>query len=539
MTPERWGRIKNLFEAALKRDPKERFGFVSTACRGDLSLRDEVLHLISLDEESTSSLHEPYFDVRKAFLDLRSERRAIALGEVLAGRFLLVRLIGEGGMGEVYKAFDPELQEHVALKAIRAEIASDPKSIARLKREFQMARRVTHANVCRIYDLDRHTWPNGRPCVFLTMELIEGETLAQRLRRAGKMPVEDALPIVVQMVQALTAAHRQGVVHRDFKPSNVMLDDSSGPSLRAVVTDFGLARQARQSEDDGLSSLTEAGKLFGTPAYMAPEQLRGKEATPATDVYALGLVVFEMITGVRPFQGDSALDTAMRRLEGPVPSPRASTPDLEPAWETALARCLEPDPYKRYETPTQFLEGLLDKEPSQEPSRVERSAGAPKALEAAVAKTSPPAGRPALDPPCGPFSGRDPSGLGPDRTPSQASRSRPPPARTRTGGPDGLGDLGQQRKKKPHFTEPALAFVCLGRPRRRRQALSAQLASGTIGGWRPVPDRLAAGTHPRHPVVAGQRQDRPSAARGRRSGPPHRPRLIRRRAPAQPGYRDQ
>ncbi|MEE8586506.1 MAG: serine/threonine-protein kinase, partial [Acidobacteriota bacterium] len=231
MTPERWERIKGLFEAALKRGPKERFGFVSAACRDDPSLRDEVLRLISLDEESASSLHEPYFDVRKAFLHLQSERRTIALGEVLAGRFRLVRLIGEGGMGEVYKAFDPELQEHVALKTIRAEIASDPKSIARLQREFQMARRVTHANVCRIYDLDRHSWPDGRLCVFLTMELIEGETLAQRLRRGGKMPVGDALPIVVQMAQALAAAHRQGVVHRDFKPSNIMLDDSSGPSL--------------------------------------------------------------------------------------------------------------------------------------------------------------------------------------------------------------------------------------------------------------------------------------------------------------------
>ncbi|MEE8585862.1 MAG: protein kinase, partial [Acidobacteriota bacterium] len=203
----------------------------------------------------------------------------------------------------------------------------------------------------------------------------------------------DALPIVVQMAQALAAAHRQGVVHRDFKPSNIMLDDSSGPSLRAVVTDFGLARQACPSEDDALSSLTETGKLFGTPAYMAPEQLRGKEATTASDVYALGLVAFEMITGVRPFQGDSPLDSAMRKLEGPVPSLRACTLDLDPAWETALARCLEPDPSKRFEKPAQFLEGLLDKEPSQRPSRVERSAGSPQALEAAAAKTPPPAGR--------------------------------------------------------------------------------------------------------------------------------------------------
>jgi serine/threonine protein kinase/tetratricopeptide (TPR) repeat protein len=274
---------------------------------------------------------------------------AFVTGDVLAGRFRIARFLAQGGMGEVYEAEDLELRTAVALKTIRLEIAGEEQAIERFRREILLARRVTHPNVCRIFDVFRHTWRSAsgvdRELIFLSMELLRGETLAARLRREGRLSTAEALPIAVQMSAALAAAHTAGIVHRDFKSANVVLVPGDG-RLRAVVTDFGLAR-AQAGVDSSSSSLTGSGGMVGTTAYMAPEQVEDGEITSAADVYALGVVLYETVTGAKPFVGDSPFTTALKRLTEPPPSPRSHVPDLDPAWEDTILRCLARDPAER------------------------------------------------------------------------------------------------------------------------------------------------------------------------------------------------
>jgi tetratricopeptide (TPR) repeat protein len=265
-------------------------------------------------------------------------------------------------MGEVYEAEDRELREHIALKTIRPEIAADERALDRFRREVRVARQVTHPNVCRIYDVFRQetrTARGSRDVVFVTMELLRGETLAERLRRTGRFSPDDALPLVRQMAMALAAAHDAGVVHRDFKSSNVMLlpPRSDQGTTRVVVTDFGLARRSA-SEDASLTSASAAGQVWGTPAYMAPEQIEGREITGAVDIYALGVVMFEMITGAHPFVGDTPISTAIKRLHQPPVSPRSLVPDLDKGWETTILRALERSPSDRFQAATEIVDTL-------------------------------------------------------------------------------------------------------------------------------------------------------------------------------------
>ncbi len=276
---------------------------------------------------------------------------AFAPGEKIAERYRVVRFLARGGMGEVYEVEDQELRERVALKSVRGDVSRDNLAIERFRREIQLARKVTHPNVCRIFDVAFHSGT-----IFLTMELLEGETLAQRLRRAGPMSTEEALPVVRQIAEALHAAHQAGIVHRDLKPGNVVLSEARG-TPRAVVTDFGLARL--ESGEDAMTLTAHAG-VVGTPAYLAPEQVEGKEITGAVDIYALGIVLYEMLTGTVPFVGESALSVAVRRLQERPASPRVHVPGLDARWESAILRCLERDPAARFHSApevVQFLTG--------------------------------------------------------------------------------------------------------------------------------------------------------------------------------------
>ncbi|MFY9826748.1 MAG: tetratricopeptide repeat protein [Thermoanaerobaculia bacterium] len=289
----------------------------------------------------------------------RARGGSLAPGGVLAGRYRVVAFLGRGAVGEVYEALDQELGDAIAVKILRPEIARDERALHRFRREIQLARRVTHPNVCRVFDLVHHTSPAGdappADQVFLTMELLRGETLEQLLARQGRMSTAEALPVIGHIVAALTAAHANGVVHRDLKSGNVFLvPEASG--TRAVVTDFGLAWSSIETDDS--ASLTATGELVGSPAYMAPEQVRGEEATPATDIYALGVVIFEMVTGELPFVGKSAFYTALKRLQEPAPSPRLHLSDLDPAWEKMILRCLERDPAKRFPSVRHVLRAL-------------------------------------------------------------------------------------------------------------------------------------------------------------------------------------
>ena len=309
-------------------DPKSRLP--------DTSLPDASL---PVDDNETISIGISSGSLKAAFLP----------GNILAERFKVIGFIARGGMGEVYEAEDLELNEQVALKTVRFEMLNRGKLMDRFKREIQLARRVTHPNICRTFDVFRHTETQDgetRETLFVSMELLAGETLAHRILRQGRLPTDEALPIVEQMAAGLHAAHEAGVIHRDFKCANVMLlaSPNSPNGIRAVITDFGIARAVSASGE----ALTRSLDVVGTPAYMAPEQLEGGEITPATDIYALGIVIYEMLTGQRPFSGDSALSTALKRLNNPAPSPRLIVPELEPLWEKVVMRCLERVSGNRY-----------------------------------------------------------------------------------------------------------------------------------------------------------------------------------------------
>ncbi|MGA3209823.1 MAG: WD40 repeat domain-containing serine/threonine-protein kinase [Terriglobales bacterium] len=296
--------------------------------------------------------------------------------EVLAGRYQVIRVLGRGGMGEVYEAEDLELRTKVALKIIRPELAAQPGVLERFKREIQLARKVTHANVCRIFDLGYHVDSSGRRLSFLTMELLHGETLADRIGRAGRLTTTEALPIVEQMAAGLQAAHAEGIVHRDFKGANVMLIDSppgSQPGVRAKITDFGLARAVAGTEAR-FSTLTGSAALAGTPAYMAPEQVEGLEITAQSDIYALGVVMYEMVTGVLPFSGPTPWSVAVKRLTEVPLLPRIRVPNLDPKWERAILGCLERKPADRFANASEIIATLEDgRKPQRKVSNSERS----------------------------------------------------------------------------------------------------------------------------------------------------------------------
>ena len=276
-------------------------------------------------------------------------------GRLLAGRFRIVKFIARGGMGDVYEAEDLELRERVALKTVRPEIAGSSQVMERFKREIQLARKVTHPNVCRIYDLFHDTTAT-EDITFLTMELLQGETLRQHVLQKGKITTSEALPIIRQMAAGLAAAHKAGIIHRDFKSSNVMLIPGAvdGQAARAVVTDFGLARSALADQ----TLLSQSGDAVGTPAYMAPEQLEDGQMTPAADIYAFGIVMYEMVAGVLPFTGESPYAVALKRLQGPPPPPRIHVPELDTVWETAILRCLERKPADRFNNIEDVVEAL-------------------------------------------------------------------------------------------------------------------------------------------------------------------------------------
>ncbi len=384
MDSNRSERARELFETALALAEPERSQFLAQACQDDEELRNEVESLISGSTQTGDIMRLSVARVPLTGVAAEASTSAFLPGDVVSGRFRVRRFLSHGGMGEVYEAEDLELGTRIALKTIRPEISSSPQTLARFKQEFQLACLVTHPNVCRLFHLERHRPPAelGKPEIwFLTMQLLEGETLGRRLRRQGRMTMDEALPLVRQMAEGLAAAHEAGVVHRDLKPGNVMLvgeqqtaadpqqltqpsvptsaaSHRSAGSVRAVITDFGLARSVLPavSADGGPPSLSGMGQTPGTPAYMAPEQLEGREVTPATDIYALGLVVYEMLTGQQPFPGQP-----YRRLAEPPTPPTVHVPLIYPRWESVILRCLNINAASRFGNAREVVEALTDR----------------------------------------------------------------------------------------------------------------------------------------------------------------------------------
>ena len=287
-----------------------------------------------------------------------SSRPQLQVGDLIAERFKVLRFIARGGMGEVYEAQDTLLGVHVALKLVASELGDHPEALERFRREVLLARRVSHRNVCRMfefYSVEHH----GVPLRFLTMEFLDGVALSDTLARQGRLSPSEALPILQQVAAALHAAHREGIVHRDLKPANVMLvRDADHPELRVVVTDFGIARALPSPAGKERAEATATHGWIGTPQYMAPEQLRSEAPTPATDIYALGVLAYRMVTGRLPFEGDTPWAAAVERVDHRPMAPRDLLAGCPIPWNQAILRALEPAPERRFSTAAAFVEAL-------------------------------------------------------------------------------------------------------------------------------------------------------------------------------------
>jgi serine/threonine protein kinase len=357
---DKWTRIKLLFDEALQQGRETRSAFLARNCPEE-DLRDLVEKLLACHEAASGFLGSSS-PARVAALAIKLQPQ-FSPSDILAERFKIIRMIARGGMGEVYEAEDLVLQSPVAIKIIRPDLIEKPKSLERFKREVLLAKEVTHPNVCRVFDLFCHSSPRGSEfkgeIYFVSMELLQGETLAEHLRRNGRMTTDQALPLVAQMASALNAAHQIGILHRDFKPANVVLVPSkTQEGIRVVVADFGLASKPAGNFNVSLT-LTTQNEALGTPAYMSPEQIEGRELSPASDIYSLGLVIYEIVTGARPFEAQTPSMLFVKRFTEPPVSPRAIAPDLDRGWEVAILRCLEHNPENRFGTTQEVVDGLL------------------------------------------------------------------------------------------------------------------------------------------------------------------------------------
>src|SRR5579862_8703108 len=274
-------------------------------------------------------------------------------GAILAGRYEIVKMLGEGGMGTVYKAKDQELDRLVALKVIRPEYANHAETIRRFKQELILARQVTHRNVIRIFDLGI-----ADHLKFITMDYVEGRDLSKILSEKGKFSVADACDIVRQISSGLEAAHIEGVVHRDLKPQNIMLDAQG----RVFLMDFGLARSTE------LVGMTRTGALIGTPMYMSPEQARGEKADVRTDIFALGVIFYELLTGKRPYKDEPMMATLVRRTKELATPPSQVDPSIPESVSEIVMRCLQIKTDLRYQTAEEVLRDLNFILPSHSPA---------------------------------------------------------------------------------------------------------------------------------------------------------------------------
>jgi len=286
------------------------------------------------------------------------DRAASLSGQVLDVRYQVLKKLGEGGMSYVYLAKEVATGQQVAIKVLSPKLATDRSSVERLRREAGLAMRLDHPNVCRIMRLGE----SEDGLIYLVMPFLEGELLSDRELRDGPMDLAIGIDLLRQVCAGLHHAHELQIVHRDLKPENIMLVVEDGGRQRAVVMDFGLAKERRA--DPAIAKLTATGIILGTPEFMSPEQIRGRPLDARSDVYALGIVAFEMFSGKLPFQGRNAQEMMIARLRGqPLPL-RQFRPDLPAALEKALARAMATNPDQRYATALEFAAALAAHAPA-------------------------------------------------------------------------------------------------------------------------------------------------------------------------------
>jgi len=266
---------------------------------------------------------------------IEAAKEELTTGSTFAERYQIIEELGKGGMGKVYKALDKEIDGKVALKLIKPEVAADKNTIKRFRNELKMARDIAHKNVCRMYDLNRE-----EGSYYITMEYVPGEDLKSFIRRSGQLAVGTTLRIAKEVCEGLSEAHKLGVVHRDLKPSNIMIDKEGN----ARIMDFGIARSIAGK------GITGAGVMIGTPEYMSPEQVEGKEVDQRSDIYSLGVILYEMVTGRVPFEGDTPLSIAVKQKTEIPKEPRELNTQIPEDLSRVILRCMEKDKEKRYQS---------------------------------------------------------------------------------------------------------------------------------------------------------------------------------------------
>jgi eukaryotic-like serine/threonine-protein kinase len=277
----------------------------------------------------------------------------MSAGDVIAGRYELLELVGSGGMSSVWKAHDRLLDRTVAIKVLHEQFTADEEYVERFRREARSVAQVSHPNIVTVIDRGED---EGRQ--FIVFEYIEGENLKERIERSGRLAVRDALVMALQMGRALAFAHDRGLVHRDVKPQNVLLNDDG----QAKMTDFGIARSV------DVEGVTITGTVLGTSEYIAPEQARGQRVDALTDVYSLGVVLYELLTGSVPFQGENFVAIALRHVNEPAPSVLERRPDVPPRVAFAVERAMAKNPHERFQSMDEFVDELEDALADMDPS---------------------------------------------------------------------------------------------------------------------------------------------------------------------------
>jgi eukaryotic-like serine/threonine-protein kinase len=327
---------------------RDEIGILSQAFKGlveDLKAKDALVEYMMA--ASGSAATQPIASVPTAVRAVGGGGESLRPGATFAGRYDVKEIVGAGGMGVVYRAFDRELQEPVAIKTLRPEaMAGGSAALDRFKQEIRLARKIAHRNVVRTYDLGEQ---NGM--YYLTMEYVEGTSLKQLIVSRGKLPVSVTLTVGKQLCRALEVAHAEGVIHRDIKPQNIVVE----PSGFLKVMDFGIARLANPPQGKGL---TEAGTSIGTPDYMSPEQLSGAELDPRSDLYAAGVVLFECLTGRVPFEAETTWALVAKHLEEEPPDPRRFNSDVPPLLAAVVLKAMAKNAADRYGTATEMHDAL-------------------------------------------------------------------------------------------------------------------------------------------------------------------------------------
>jgi eukaryotic-like serine/threonine-protein kinase len=290
--------------------------------------------IVKFCRECGTTLPPTNGSIPKATETIRAPLKELARGSLFARRFEVIEELGKGGMGKVYRVFDKKVEEEVALKLIKPEIAADREVIDRFRSELRISRKISHRNVSRMFDLG-----DEEGTYYITMEYVSGEDLKSFIHRARQLNAGTAISIAKQVAEGLEEAHRLGIVHRDLKPSNIMIDKNGN----AKIMDFGIARSLAGQ------GITDAGMIIGTPEYMSPEQVEGQDVDQRSDIYSLGVVLYEMVTGRRPFEGDTPLSIAHKQKYEAPEDPRKLNAQIPESLSRVILRCLEKDEEKRYQ----------------------------------------------------------------------------------------------------------------------------------------------------------------------------------------------